>query len=279
MANAYGRKIDHTFLSIDAAEERGFIGRDYIAHCLRWTHVAKWINQKKRYKESDILDVGCGKEIPLAKLLHSSRLGSRTYTAIDHGKLQMPAQFANSTWKPTHVIGNCDAAELVPPITPNVIVCFEVLEHVEPEHCKRILNNFRRILTEDGTIFLSTPCYDERVGAADNHVNEMTYEAFGRVIEDAGFWIEGHWGTFASMADYKNDLTGPQRIVFDQFREYYDSNYLATIFAPLFPQYSRNCLWQIKKSRERTTTLMFPAWKYIKTPWGSSDNWKDLETK
>jgi hypothetical protein len=33
MANARGKSIDNTHLSIDQAEERGFIHRDYIAHC------------------------------------------------------------------------------------------------------------------------------------------------------------------------------------------------------------------------------------------------------
>ena len=40
MANARGKEIDNTHLSIDQAEARGFIHRDYIAHCLRWTHVS-----------------------------------------------------------------------------------------------------------------------------------------------------------------------------------------------------------------------------------------------
>ena len=44
MANARGKEIDNTHLSIDQAEERGFIHRDYIAHCLRWTHVAKYLH-------------------------------------------------------------------------------------------------------------------------------------------------------------------------------------------------------------------------------------------
>ena len=42
MANARGKEIDNTHLSIDQAEARGFIHRDYIAHCLRsvsYTHL------------------------------------------------------------------------------------------------------------------------------------------------------------------------------------------------------------------------------------------------
>ena len=63
MANARGKEIDNTHLSIDQAEERGFIHRDYIAHCLRWTHVAKYLHLKSRYKKASILDIGCGKDM------------------------------------------------------------------------------------------------------------------------------------------------------------------------------------------------------------------------
>jgi len=38
MANARGKEIDNTHLSIDQAEARGFLHRDYIAHCLRWSN-------------------------------------------------------------------------------------------------------------------------------------------------------------------------------------------------------------------------------------------------
>ena len=74
MANARGKTVDTTYLSVDQATERGFLHRDYIAHCLRWSHVIKYLGTSARYKTAKILDVGCGKEMPLAKSLHSSRM-------------------------------------------------------------------------------------------------------------------------------------------------------------------------------------------------------------
>ena len=57
MANK-NRPIDKTHLSINSAESRGFLHRDYIAHCLRWTHVAKFLAQQQRDKSARILDIG-----------------------------------------------------------------------------------------------------------------------------------------------------------------------------------------------------------------------------
>lgn len=280
MANEYGKTIDKTFLSIDQAEARGFLHRDYIAHCLRWTHVVKWVSLGQKYKTAKILDIGCGKEMPLAKLLHSSRLAPLFYAAADVSKIEMPKHFENTTWKPNQLLPETDAALLTLDKLeerPNVIVCFEVLEHIEPEHCRRMMLNFSKLIEPDGTVFLSTPCYDSKVGAAANHVNEMTYQAFGAAIEDTGFHISGHWGTFASIKDYKNHLTPELESLFNQFKGYYDSNYLSTIFAPLFPQYSRNCIWELTLKPDSNQRL-FPALKDVETPWGSSDKWQELLT-
>ena len=80
--NKYGRSIDKTFLSIDKAEERGLIHRDYIAHCLRWSHVADFIRKKKRWLTSNVVDIGPGKELPLAKTLYVNRTPPKTQSAL-----------------------------------------------------------------------------------------------------------------------------------------------------------------------------------------------------
>lgn len=278
MANSRGKQIDKTYLSIDNAEERGFLHRDYIAHCLRWTHVVKYLGTGLRYKSARILDVGCGKELPLAKLLHSSRMAPAWYGGVDMGPLVTPEQFRNAKWRPEQLWGKTDVCTLTTAdfeAKPNVIVCFEVLEHVEPTHCRAILATFVELLEPEGCLFLSTPCYDEDVGAANNHVNEMTYQAFGAVLEDTGFRLDGHWGTFASQKDYKDELTHAQREVWGSLRQYYDTNYLSTVMAPLVPQHSRNVLWQLRYAPHETER-MFPCLRDVEGRWGSSTEWETL---
>jgi hypothetical protein len=56
------------------------------------------------------------------------------------------------------------------------------------------------------------------------------------------------------MKDYKDLLPAiGMNQSFDLLREYYDSNYLATIFAPLFPAHARNCLWVVDKHGQGAT--------------------------
>ena len=244
MANARGKDIDNTHLSIDQAEERGFIHRDYIAHCLRWTHVAKYLHLKSRYKTASILDIGCGKDMPLAKMLMTSRIAPENYLGVEYNKMEIPSMFDKTRFKP-NLLSGLDFTKLKElPNSFNYSVCFEVLEHVEPIKAIEILQHLPKFLKRDAVSWFSTPCWDEKVGAADNHVNEMTYTAFGSLLEEMGYKILNHWGTFASIKDYKHKLLTifDWNIMFTKLREYYDSNYLATVFAPMFPEYSRNCL-------------------------------------
>ena len=104
----------------------------------------------------------------------------------------------------------------------------------------------------------------------------MTYQAFGSLLEEMGYKILNHWGTFASIKDYKKQLNGLED-TFDKLREYYDSNYLATIFAPLFPEYSRNCIWETQYVGKLTNEeRQFPHITKIEGRLGSSERWREI---
>lgn len=293
MARNPDRKIDKTHLSIDQAEKRGFIHRDYIAHCLRWTHVVKQLYQGSRYKTARIIDIGCGKEMPLAKLLHSSRLAPTEgyYLGVDVNKLELPEQFENTSWKP-QFSSKTNFMDLslrkLGLEDPNIITCFEVLEHVTPAMAREMVAKMREMVDpDDGLIFISTPCWDPDTGAADNHINEMRFEAMAALLNQEGLRIREAYGTFASQKDYKKSLSrveaggSPELLtIFNRLSEYYDSNYLATVFAPLFPQLSRNVLWVCDVATPRESAEISKYFdidfESVEEPWTSSEDWKEL---
>ena len=282
MANARGKEIDNTHLSIDQAEARGFIHRDYIAHCLRWTHVSKYLHLQARYKTARIIDIGCGKDMPLARMLYTSRLAPEKYLGIEYNKMEIPDMFKNSNFKPDLISGadftTIDHTHVAGGLQYNYSTCFEVLEHVEPIKAIAILDHLPKFLAENSVSWVSTPCWDEKVGAAANHVNEMTYKAFGSLLEEMGYKILKHWGTFASIKDYKSSLVEPfLNDTFMKLREYYDSNYLATIFAPLFPEHSRNVLWETQYvGKLKLEERKFEPINKLEGRLGSSEKWRDL---
>lgn len=297
------REYDKTHLSIDIAEQRGLIHRDYIAHCFRWSHVVKYLQRSGNYAKSVVLDPGCGREFPLAKTMYVNKMSPKYYLGVDMNRLEKPQMLenaSNSKW--FHFLGQADVTKLsiaggklvydtgskqtsVYGGRPNVVTSFEMLEHVHPRLARRTLEVIRQVMTGDGVAFISTPCFNGK--AAGNHINEMTYTALGALIEDLDFEIQAHYGTFASIADYKDQLesdstTVPNQSdlplltgvsVFNRLREYYDTNVLANIFAPLYPQFSRNCLWELRPGLE---SRKFPLLVDVPTPWSQHKDHLEL---
>lgn len=286
MANIRGQHIDKTFLSIDTAEERGFIHRDYIAHCMRYSHVMKRLAERKSYATARLLDIGCGRELPLAKTLYSSRFIPEAYFGVDVGPITDEAmqvfeakKFPLQVWEKTDILSI--TMEDLGEQPANHATMFEVAEHVEPKHLIQMLVHIKSLLTPSGTFFCSTPCWN-LTDCADNHVNEMTYEAFGAMLEQCGWAIEKVYGTFASIRDYQHLLDADPgrghvvRQIFDQLREYYDTNFLSCIFAPIFPAQSRNCLWECTPMKPEWYANKFPVMRDCKQPWGSSAKWLEM---
>jgi 2-polyprenyl-3-methyl-5-hydroxy-6-metoxy-1,4-benzoquinol methylase len=287
--NERGKAVDTTFLSLDTAEERGFIHRDYIAHCMRWSHVIKVLTQGKRYANATIVDVGCGREAPMAKTLYSSRLIPVRYIGIDYGPIpEETRQIFHSGKFPVEFHEKTDFAAWAPSEKPHLhigdthfadfVTSFEVLEHVEPKHMLAMLDGIHLILKDTGIAFISTPCWDV-VSCAANHVNEMRYEALGAVIEESGFEVIDVFGTFASIRDYVPHLAPGHREAFEDLRSYYDVNFLSCVFAPFYPQYSRNCLWQLRKIMDfkNPPTAKFKPLRELNFQWGSSEKWREMQ--
>ena len=200
------RYFDKTHLDLDLAEERGLLHRDYLAHCLRWSHVAKFLNQGHKYKDAIVLDVGCGKTLPLAKLLYVNKMSPKYYVGVDLNKFSIPEMLLGkkipmSIWSETDVC-SLDPEDVgtyvgtpsngtIPQTAqfatdgrwftndgkvfdlPNSLVCYEMLEHVHPAYCRKALLHFKELTAPDCRFFISTPCYNG--SAASNHVNELGY--------------------------------------------------------------------------------------------------------
>lgn len=283
MSNKAGKSIDTTFLSVTWAAKRGFIHRDYIAHCLRWTHVIKDLRRSSRYKEAVVWDIGCGRELPLAMAMYTDRTSPRYYVGTDYGPI-LPEQVATLT-KTGKFRGefcqHVDAAEFDwsltdAPSEPTDVVCFEMVEHIEPAHVVKLLRHIYATISDTSTLWLSTPCWNY-VDCADNHVNEMTYEALGACLEACGFEVVKTWGTFSSQNDYKSFMTPAQAEIFVKLKDYFDSNTLSCIMGPIMPaSMARNCLWQCKRS-SAAYAPQFAPFTELTGPWTSSEHWRDLD--
>jgi 2-polyprenyl-3-methyl-5-hydroxy-6-metoxy-1,4-benzoquinol methylase len=235
--------------------ERHVFHRDQFAHYLRWTHILK----ETKIGEI-VVDFGCGKGNML-ELFYRNKFACKKYIGIDIRKQTIglaKEKFNMVPWAEFIV------DDLVKPSTDfskhkaDKVCSFEVAEHVGKNNIKKFLVNFKACGKPGATYYLSTPNFDEAVGAAGNHtydsgngkgvqVQEFGHEELEKHILNAGFIIKKKYGTFASIRDYKPLMNDWQTKMFNALKEYYDSNLLSNIMAPFFPEHSRNTMWVLKQ--------------------------------
>lgn len=245
-------KYNKTQLTPQNEFERHIYHRDQFAHYLRWSHVLK--NAKIGMK---ILDFGCGSG-EMLELFYRNRYRPAQYLGLDIRQSQVNdnnEKFAKLDFAEFKAMDLCKEMDLGQ--TFDIITCFEVMEHIGHENANSFLDNIAFHCDENTTVFLSTPNYDPKVGAAQNHmlkkddgteeVGEWDHFELKAKLEEF-FNIEACYGTFASIKDYKEEIQNDWRKeAFDALSKYYDTNLLANMMAPMIsPENARNCLWVLK---------------------------------
>lgn len=228
--------------------ERHIYHRDQFAHYFRWSHVLK----NARIGQT-ILDFGCGTG-EILEVFYRNRYRPKYYLGLDIRQKTInenAEKFKKLDFAEFRQADLCDELDLGR--TFDIITCFEVIEHIGHDNIDNFLDNLAFHCNGDTTVYLSTPNYDPQVGAAENHIlgpnreiGEWNHFELQEKLSEF-FIIEKKYGTFASIKDYKNDLHDWQIPMFEALREYYDTNILATLMAPIIPpEHARNCLWVLK---------------------------------
>lgn len=247
-----------TDLDPQSAMERHIFHRDQFAHYLRWSFVLRRIGRHER-----LVDFGCGKG-HLLETLYRNQHTPEAYFGFDvrTQTIQKTAEKFPVPWAKFYAI---DLVKAEPQTFADMnmqadhVCSFEVAEHIGKQNIHRYLANFRACGKISATFYLSTPNFDPQVGAAGNHTydsldgrgvqpQEFDHNELGEILVESGFKIIEKFGTFASVKDYKHLMNEHQKYVFDQLYRYYDSNVIAVIMAPMFPEQSRNTLWVMVKS-------------------------------
>lgn len=225
--------------------------RDYLAHCFRWGWAARLIGSSHA---KSVLDIGCGEEFPLVKELVAN-FWPGAYVGVDYNKL--PKKPGNNWIEAVH--GEFDFTTRYPELVNaelapfDVIVCFEVIEHMRPEDGARLLKGVWHCLKPDtGRALISTPVYDGHHAAA-NHLHEYTIPELQAAMTNAGLETVQRFGTFASVNPLRKALQESgtigleHRAVWERVREFYGDDVAACFLAPLYPDASRNNAWILRR--------------------------------
>lgn len=253
------KKYNVTDLNPLTSFERHVFHRDQFAHYLRWSKV---LNDTNIWEIT--CDFWCGNGNML-EVLYRNKFKQKKYIWID-----IRQQTIN---KAKEKFSNVERAEflvedLVNPqnwvdfdsIQADRVCSFEVLEHVGKQNWDKFMENFKRCWHKNTTYYISTPNYDEKVWAAWNHtydswdwrweaVQEFTHQELNDLFIKNGFKIVKKFWTFASQRDYKPYMNERQKEMLNALKEYYDSNLIANIMAPVMDaSLSRNTLWILQQS-------------------------------
>lgn len=230
------------------------LGRDYSAHFFRWSFARRFITTKH-----NVLEIGCGEDKPLSKILTggaSARV--KNYVGVDMNKLK------ESAAKKLNFIGEFNFVTQHKKLKPHipdgedgfdVIVHYEVIEHMKVEHGRKMLRNCFDLLKPGGVMLMSTPCYDG-VRHAANHIHEYTVPELMKATNQAGFEVTERYGTFMDIKHAKKgeglepDMQKAVKMMWGELANYYDNDALSCFFAPLFPDLARNNLWVCKKPED-----------------------------
>ena len=232
------REFDQTQLR---ANHYGYIvHRDYAAHFFRWG----WISRQIKHG-SKILDIGCGQDVALARVLAARLGGNReTYVGVDLNKIKL------STWKWARIYDECNVLVDWKMIYDthglfDHVVCCEVIEHMDVDAGQKLLTVLRKLVKPDGWIWLSTPVFNGQ--AAANHIHEYTIDELDRAIRKARCEVVKRYGTFANVRTIYDELMPYEERVWDRLAAYYGNDVMSMVFAPLYPDASRNILWKLRR--------------------------------
>ncbi len=220
-----------------------YVHRDYAAHFFRWGWVRRAL-ATQRYDEGRVLDVGCGTEIPLARVFQIYPASiPKLYVGVDLNKVKSPLH--GCKWVKLYEEFNFvdDWEQILVDQGPSftTAVCFEVVEHVNLKDGAKLLKGIFELLKPGGQMFLSTPVFDGF--KAVNHVHERTIPEMRAQIEKAGFKVVNRYGTFINQRDLKKVAKPDELAVLERINGYYGTDVTAIFLAPLYPDQARNNLW------------------------------------
>lgn len=222
------------------------------AHINRWSMVLKYANPGEV-----ICDFGCG-SANMLELFYRNKYTPKKYTGFEIRAKEVEKnreKFGKLNWAEFIQEDLVKATYDFDTVQADKVISFEVLEHVGKQNVDVFLQNFKRCGKDDAIFYLSTPCFNG--SAAGNHtydsgdgrgVAPQEFEHFELQAHlEKYFIIEKKYGTFASIRDYKHLMNEWQTNMFNALNEFYDTNVLSNLMAPMFPEQSRNCLWILRK--------------------------------
>jgi 2-polyprenyl-3-methyl-5-hydroxy-6-metoxy-1,4-benzoquinol methylase/glycosyltransferase involved in cell wall biosynthesis len=147
-----------------------------------YEHVPRYVIASTFASGKRVLDFGCG--VGFGSFLLGEKANS--VLAVDNSRDAL--QWADRFYRRSNLrfALNEDLGGSLPPASFDLVVCFEVVEHLETERQATLIENFCRLLTPDGLLLVSTPDPNatELYGPNPFHLAELRKNQFEKLLRD-----------------------------------------------------------------------------------------------
>ena len=249
--NKHGSKNTRLAIADEFGNYR--FGRDALAHTFRYLFICEWIikNAKAANRPLSILDIGCG-DVYVARVLVSSFRVKKTdivarYVGFDiDDKSLARTQKTKPTSMPIELVcGDITDSDLARYQDKefDLVVCTEVIEHIQPRFVPGLLEEIRRIASY---ALVSTPNFAGGTGSLPkDHIKEWTYAELSQAMSDAGIEILQEIGTFCNLSRVKELASKDQKVraMYSFLERRMDSDLLSLCMARIIGTESQNILY------------------------------------
>jgi len=185
---------------------------DTLAHVIRYHYAQQFI--ERLAPGSQVLDLGCG-ELQLLRYLQMNRCQwpkDARYWGYD--------MRAKHTWH-KHLLNGPSVVNLVRqsalaawpsdfPASYELIVCYEMFEHVPTADQPKLLQRMYQLIRPGGVVLFSTPNGGQRLTPVANHTGpdgdrERTYRDKVAMVQQAGFQIVDQFGTGCRVGNLRDE--------------------------------------------------------------------------
>lgn len=233
-----------------------------------WGTTFRFYNVLKYIKKSNmtILDIGCDDAF-IRKMVHSGTYHSGTnYIGVEF-KLKSVQKASDKMPKcntPAAFICQ-DLYEGLPFMkskSADLIICMEVIEHLEEKAGMNLLKEMKRVLKDDGIIFLSQPNHDpsywyvwkkHRKTGYPWHLREYTIKEFTKIIKDNGFKLINMYGNLANrkrlLKLFENKEYPYHKSIYEILCEFMGPEIPTQIIGQIFPNACGGVVYVMKKEK------------------------------
>lgn len=156
-------------------------------------HLARYLFASQFTDKKNVMDAGCGVGYGAKILVNEGK--AKNVVAIDiSDKAINYAQKKYSHDNIQYVVDDLINLTKIESKTINVVVCFEVIEHLKQQD--QLLSNFKRVMQPNGILVISTPNKENYQSGNPFHLKELHLKQFEVLLEKHFKYVSVHTQIF-----------------------------------------------------------------------------------